>query len=1114
LTRIKWPFFSARIFVRDPELDWLSSPRFETLFWSPERLGQPSAWWGHVPFAFWLVAQCRPGLLLELGTYDGVSYAAFCETVSRLRLGTRCYAFSDWRADMGASADDIYIGFVDFHNRSYASFSKILKQSAEAGWSGFADHTIDLLHINGLYSRSPLHSDFDAWRVKLSDSAVIVFHDINHPQAHQGLSGLFETLKREAPTFEFLHCRGLGIVAIGARASSQVRELCGLSTEHEIAAVRERFSHLGGRWEAVSKAKMALAQAAAAKKFVTETSKDPADSATEIAQLRQQALIATADCARASNSLRALSADLATARDDHAAIFERQERLIRALGQSQRRKQRVLLPRQLQGPFSLLKKRSRKTRRNYALLVRSPLFDAEWYLSQNNDVKETGLDPTLHFLLKGGEESRQPGVFFNTKHYLAANPDVVIAKENPLIHFIRWGAREGRPLGLPLPAQLTSRGPSSLPPEPQPRFENVDIIVCVHNALEDVRRCLESVVAKTLPPYNVVLVDDGSDAPTAGLLSAFAETHGATLVRHKIAKGYTLAANAGLRASSAPFCVLLNSDTEVSEGWLDRLVDYMRRDPVVGVVGPLSNTASWQSVPNLSEGDDWAANELPQGMDVDDMARLVARGASRQGIQLGFINGFCMLIRRQAIEDVGLFDEKTFGAGYGEENDFCIRARQKGWRLVAADDAYVFHHQSRSYGERRHKLVARADISLAAKHSHIVDILPHVLICRDSLQLHRARLRVAANQKRANLSARARSRHEMRRIAFLLPVLHAGGGANVILQEIRAMRRFGVDSWIINRAEYRQGFERSYPGLEIPVIYGEGDLSGKAQSVLAAHGVPVDAIVATASETFDWLPNAPCSSKLAYYIQDVETRFFTDDKALLEIAGRSYVSRPEIARVTKSSWNRNEIVALGGQEPVVIGASVDVDLFYPRSDDGLDAKRPLHIAAMVRPETSRRGPDRTLRVLHRLKDTFNDAVVITCFGGSASDIAALQVPLDGIRVAGKLPPDDVADLLGHTQIFLDFSDWQAMGLTALEAMASGAAVVVPRNGGTGEFCYHELTGLIVESRDEEACFEAACRLVADAELRLALRRAGMETATTLPPETAALNLLQALWGGE
>jgi O-antigen biosynthesis protein len=568
--------------VRDPEVDWLSSPDFEPLFWTPERLGRPSAWWGHVPFSFWLVAQCRPQLLVEFGTYDGVSYAAFCEAVSRLQLATQCFAFSAPSADSEQGDAGVDIEFRELHDRRYAPFSKILRPSVEAGWGGFADGAIDLLHFDGQYCRHRFHGDFDPWRVKLSNRAVIVLHNINHPEAHDGLSRLFETLKREAPSFEFLHGRGLGVVALGSHAPVQVRELCGLSTKYEIAAARERFSHLASRWESVSDAEVALAEAAAARKFVAQTNKDLAEATTAIAKLREEADIATADCARAYNSLRALTADLAAARDAHAGIFERQGRLIRALGQSQRRKQRVILPRQLRAPFSLLKKRIRKMRRNYELLARSPLFDAEWYLTQNNDVREAGLDPTLHFLLEGGGEGRRPGAFFDANHYLAANPDVVTTKENPLIHFIRWGAREGRPLGLPLPAQLAASAPNP-PPEPRPRSENVDIIVCVHNALEDVRRCLESVVVKTLPPYHVILVDDGSDAPTAGLLSVFAESHGATLLRHEIAKGYTLAANAGLRASSAPFCVLLNSDTEVSEGWLDRLVDYMRRDPVVGI---------------------------------------------------------------------------------------------------------------------------------------------------------------------------------------------------------------------------------------------------------------------------------------------------------------------------------------------------------------------------------------------------------------------------------------------------------------------------------------------------------------------------------------------------
>ena len=195
-----------------------------------------------------------------------------------------------------------------------------------------------------------------------------------------------------------------------------------------------------------------------------------------------------------------------------------------------------------------------------------------------------------------------------------------------------------------------------------------------------------------------------------------------------------------------------------------------------------------------------------------------------------------------------------------------------------------------------------------------------------------------------------------------------------------------------------------------------------------------------------------------------------------------------------------------------MGASVDIDLFHPRNDDGLDADRPPHVVTMVRPETRRRAPHLTLRVLRRLKDRFQDKVAVTCFGGFMSDIASLGIPLEGIGVVERLAPGKVAELLGHAGRFLDFSEWQALGLTALEAMVSGAAVVVPRQGAASENCPHGVAGLVVDSTDEEACFDAACKLVMDAELRLAVRRAGMENAMSLAPESAALTLLEALWG--
>ena len=121
-------------------------------------------------------------------------------------------------------------------------------------------------------------------------------------------------------------------------------------------------------------------------------------------------------------------------------------------------------------------------------------------------------------------------------------------------------------------------------------------------------------------------------------------------------------------------------------------------DPRIGLVGPLSNTASWQSIPDVRLPDgEWAENPLGEGTTPEDMARSVARYSGRLYPRLPFLNGFCLLIRRQVIDELGRFDEVTFGRGYGEENDYCLRAAKAGWQLAVADDVYVYHRQSRSY---------------------------------------------------------------------------------------------------------------------------------------------------------------------------------------------------------------------------------------------------------------------------------------------------------------------------------------------------------------------------------------------------------------------------------
>ncbi len=236
------------------DLDFLVSKNIDPIFWTPERLTRPSAWWGHVPFAFWITAICKPCLFVELGTFHGASYAAFCEAVARSGLETRCYAVDTWAGDAqnGIYGDDVYSDLREFHDKRYASFSELLRKTFDEACVFFEDGTIDLLHIDGYHTYEAVRHDFETWRPKLSGRAVVLFHDTNVRRDDFGVWRLFGELKGELPTFEFLHCHGLGVAAVGAGAPAAVKELCSLTQGRDIAAVRGRFSHLGARWMAAA----------------------------------------------------------------------------------------------------------------------------------------------------------------------------------------------------------------------------------------------------------------------------------------------------------------------------------------------------------------------------------------------------------------------------------------------------------------------------------------------------------------------------------------------------------------------------------------------------------------------------------------------------------------------------------------------------------------------------------------------------------------------------------------------------------------------------------------------------------------------------------------------
>ena len=224
------------------------------------------------------------------------------------------------------------------------------------------------------------------------------------------------------------------------------------------------------------------------------------------------------------------------------------------------------------------------------------------------------------------------------------------------------------------------------------------VIIPVFLGLRETQRCVESVLgARCETAHEVVVIDDASPDPEISAWLGRVERSGSVrLIVHPANRGFVASVNEGMENAPGDV-VLLNSDTEVADGWLDRLVACAKREPHAGTVTPFSSNATICSYPRFCE-----SNVLPEGMTTAAMDRIFARVNAAQAVEIPTAVGFCMLITRECREAVGLFDEEAFGRGYGEEVDFCMRAARLGYRHLLCADTYVFHEGEVSFGNSGH----------------------------------------------------------------------------------------------------------------------------------------------------------------------------------------------------------------------------------------------------------------------------------------------------------------------------------------------------------------------------------------------------------------------------
>ncbi len=223
------------------------------------------------------------------------------------------------------------------------------------------------------------------------------------------------------------------------------------------------------------------------------------------------------------------------------------------------------------------------------------------------------------------------------------------------------------------------------------------IIVPIYNAASDLKLCIESLVRNTDQIGRLLLIDDCSPDPTISeILEQYKDYPNITILKNEVNLGFTKTVNRGISEAGEDDVVFLNSDTIVTPGWLQGLRLAAYSGPNIATATALSNNSGVFSVPEIN-----VDNIFPAGFDVDDFSRLVRQASISSYPRVPTGNGFCMFVRRDAIDAIGPLDQVAFPVGYGEENDFCMRAVRAGFEHVCDDRTFVYHKRSASFGNSK-----------------------------------------------------------------------------------------------------------------------------------------------------------------------------------------------------------------------------------------------------------------------------------------------------------------------------------------------------------------------------------------------------------------------------